>query len=130
MRSSPGPFAHYSQSDPGTDLKKGDHQVGNAQVDHEHVHGRVVFPPPQQHPQDKAVPQGGEGQHQAEHCDLSPGEAGVPHPGLGQCVRRGGGTILREDPEEGSPAVRAVDGVQPGGQQRRQGEVGACCSYR
>lgn len=110
-----------------TDLKEGHHKVCHAQVDHEHMHRRIVLPPPQQHPQHKAISQGGKSQHQPEHCDLCPGQAQVPHPGLGQGVRSGGGTILGEDPEQGSPAVRTVEGVQLRDEQRRGREVVPSC---
>lgn len=110
-----------------TDLKKGHHQVSHTQIDHEHVHRCIILPPPQQHPQHKAIPQGGESQHQTEHCNLCPGQTQVPHPGLGQGVRRGGGTILREDAEEGPPAVRTIEGVQFRDKQRRGREVVPSC---
>lgn len=107
----------------GTDLKQRHHQVGHAQIHHEHVHGCVVLPPPQQHPQNEAVPQGGESQHQAQHGDLGPGQAQVPASGLGQRVGRGGGAIVWEDAEEGAAAVGTVDGVQLRHKQGRGGEV-------
>lgn len=93
-----------------TDLKEGHHQVSYTQVDHEHMHGCVVLPPLQQHPQDEAVAQCGEGQHHPEHRNLRPGQAYVPDPGLRHSLRcgGGGGTIVGKDPKKGSPAVRSV----------------------
>lgn len=108
------------------DLEQCHHQVGDAQVDHEHVHGRILLSPSQQHPQHEAVAQRGEGQHQAQHGDLGPSEDQIPHHGLRQRVRRRGGRAVvgEEEPEEGAAAaatsgVGAVEGVQLGDKQRR-----------
>lgn len=95
-----------------THLKESHHQVSHAQVDHEYVHRRVVLPPPQKHPQHKAVPQGGKSQHHRKHCNLSPGQADIPHPGLGKGARCAIGAILGKDAKEGSPTVRRVEWVQ------------------
>lgn len=91
-----------------TYLKQRHHQVGHAQVDHEQVHGRIVFPSPQKHPQDKAVPESGEGQHYAKNCDLSSSQAQVSYP-VRQGVRSAVGSIFCKDPKRGSSDVRAVE---------------------
>lgn len=111
-------------------LKQGHHQVSHTQIDHEHMHWCIILPPPQQHPQDKAIPQSGDSQHQPEHCDLCPGQTQVPHPGLGQGVRSDGRTILREDPKEGSPTERTIGRVSSSDKHRRGGEVVPSWGYQ
>lgn len=109
-------------------LKQCHHQVGHTQVHHEQVHRCIVFPSPQKHPQDKAVPKSGEGQHYAENCNLSSSQGQVPYPGLGQGVRSSVGAIFCKDPKQGSSTVRTVEGVQV--RHEKGGRVVSVCAVQ
>lgn len=103
----------------GCYLKEGHYQVSHTQIDHEEVHGSVMFLPTQQHPQHESITQNSERKHQPQHPDLRLGQGLVPYPWRGNwldCGPRGGpcDVLWWKQPEESPCAPITAAEIEEG----------------